>query len=141
MKKISLLFLSLFVAVISFAQRTAVYYPTSAYHRSADSRWEWVKVTGTSDELPKIVFYFNNSSDAFSSLDRIEINNQWQDVFIFPYKGVVTDDGKGIQFTVFDKESKKLKIEIYFYDNPVKHFDLYIRYNNIEYTYRVLQNN
>ena len=140
MKKISLLFLSLFVAAVSFAQRTATYYPVSAYHRSADSRWEWIKVTGTSDELPKIIFYFNGSSDALSSLDRVEIDNKWQDVFIFPYKGIPADDGKGIQFTVFDKESKKLKIELYFYEDPVKHFDFYIRYRNIEYTYRVLNN-
>ena len=132
MKRLILVFSVLILSLTTFSQK--VFHPFDAYLKKGT---EWIKVEETEKAVyPNIIIYFNGSDDGFSMIDRVEIENGWNDTFIFPYKGVNTGN-RTITWKVFDKEGKSAYFSIGFYeDDANKKFSaIKISYNNVEYMY------
>lgn len=133
----ALLFAS--VTIVSYAQSVKVPYNAySASVRSINTQWKWQKID-ISDGL-QVSFYVNDSENLLNIIDKIEINNGFEDVFITPYTAVETTKGNYL-YTAYDKDGTKLKIELMYV--PVRTNSgsilnqkrIYIRYSNIEYYY------
>jgi hypothetical protein len=137
MKKI-ILFLFILISFNSYSQIVA-YKPISAYARAKETLWEWEDLNIDYDQMPVIKVYYNNSSDAYSRIDRMIITNTFKDDFRFPYRGV--SSGNAVLYNVIDNSGKKIKILLDFsgYEEDIPYFDIIFRYNNIEYAYRILK--
>jgi len=131
MKRLILVISILILSLTTFSQK--VFHPFDAYLKRGT---EWVRVTETSENVyPDITIYFNNSDDALSMLDRVEITNAWDDIFVFPYKGVQVAEKK-VKWKVYDKQGKNLYFTLGFHDDSYGRFmSIKISYSNIEYMY------
>jgi hypothetical protein len=112
MKKLILLVL-LCLSFSAYSQIVA-YKPISAYARAKETLWEWENLNIDYDQMPVIKIHFNNSTDAYSKIDRIIITNTFKDDFRFPYRGI--SSGNGVLYSVIDNSGKKIKIFLDFSD-------------------------
>ena len=137
MKKLSILVLLLTVYITAIAQ-TVAYKPFAAYYRDQGTSWDWTELSIDYDEMPTIKITYNKSEDVCSRIDRIKIDNKFNDDFRFPYKGTFSETG--ILYEVIDNKNKKGKVLFDFANYDDGYFDLIFKYNNIEYAYRILKN-
>ena len=137
MKKLILFLILTINVLLSYAQIVA-YKPLRAYVRAKETLWEWTDLDLEYDDMPVIKVYYNNSSDAYSRVDRIIISNKYQDDFKFPYRGVTS--GTGVLYNVIDNSGKKIKILFDFANYDDGYLDMIFKYINIEYAYRLRKN-
>jgi hypothetical protein len=134
MKKLTALLLFIFISISAISQVVA-YKPLTAYVRAKETLWDWTDLELEYDDMPVIKIYYNNSTDAYSRIDKLKISNKYQDDFRFPYRGTLTEDG--ILYSVIDNKGVKNKIIFDFENYDDGYFDIIIKYSNIEYAYRL----
>ena len=105
MRKVLLSILFVIFLLKSYCQVVA-YKPVGAYVRGKETLWEWTDLELEYDQMPVIKVYYNNSTDAYSRIDRVIISNTYKDDFRFPYRGVTS--GKGVLYSVIDNQGKNI---------------------------------
>jgi hypothetical protein len=136
MKKTALALIFIFIVFSSIAQIVS-YNPFAAYYRAKETSWEWTSADLKSDEIPTLRVTYNNNDDVLSRVDRLKIDNSFEDDFKFPYKGEFSN--RGIIYSVIDNKGKRSTIVFDFTYYDEGYFDIVIKYNNFEYAYRILK--
>jgi hypothetical protein len=137
MRKISLSILCIIFLLKTAYCQIVAYKPVGAYVRGKETLWEWTDLELEYDQMPVIKVYYNNSTDAYSRIDRVIISNTYKDDFRFPYRGV--NYGTGVLYSVIDNQGKKIKILLDFAEYDEGYFDMIFKYSNIEYAYRLIK--
>jgi len=137
MRKLLIIVLLLGIGLSSYSQNIAVFKSYKAAVRSelTNNKWTNVPIKG----YVTITFYTNDNKDLLSIVDKIEISNGFEDVFLTPFRAEVTDKG-GYLYAAYDKDGKDVAIELIVVPvramgSTIRQHRIYIRYKNIEYYY------